>query len=127
MQKCHLTITTETDGKEERFSRDGELYLSPLKTTVCYREENAQVSLSLENNRAIVERKGDYEMSLSLFEGETTEGSLGIAGANGRISTRTHRVAYSTTKEALLLSLHYDVLFGTEIQRMRLRLYARVK
>ena len=53
-------------------------------------------------------------------------GEIGIGGAGGEIHTFAHRVAYSVSKDSLLLSLKYDLLISGEKQEMKLRLLARL-
>lgn len=125
MQACQLTITTAADGNENTISRKGEFNLSLDNLTVCYREENALVSISLRGEEADMERRGDYDLCLHLQRGTETEGFIGMGGSEGGISLYTHKVAYSVGKDSLLLSLHYDLLISGEKQEMKLRLYAK--
>lgn len=126
MEECRLSITTQANGEENGIIRKGKILLSPLSAQINYCEENAEVCLKLQNNRAIIERVGDYTLSLLLEEGKQTEGKIGIAGSMGNVGVYTHRVSYSSSKDSVLLSLHYDLLFGEEKQVMKLRLLARI-
>ena len=126
MQACKLTITTTADGVENSITREGEMELSLAKVLLRYREENAFVVLILEGDTAKIEREGDYSLRLTLKEGETLMGEIGIGGAGGEIHTFAHRVAYSVSKDSLLLSLKYDLLISGEKQEMKLRLLARL-
>ena len=126
MQACKLTITTTADGVENSITREGEMELSLSKTLLRYCEENAFVVIILEGDTAKIEREGDYSLRLSLKEGETLTGEIGIGGAGGEIQTFAHRVAYSVSKDSLLLSLKYDLLISGEKQEMKLRLLARL-
>ena len=127
MKACRLTIATTVDGRKTEISRDGYFEVAPLYAKLQYTEENAKVSLVLENGVVQIQRTGDYTLRLTLKEGETNEGTLGINGSEGVLQVKTARVAYATTEKSLLLSLHYSLLMGDEVQEMRLRLFAREK
>ncbi len=126
MQACHLTISTKTDGRESKISRQGKMDLSLLSAQVVYLEENAEVKLSLENGIVTIHREGDYSLFLVLEKGQIREGTLGLNGATGIIHTKTRRLAYSLTENSLLLSLHYELLTGGEPQDMHIRLFAKL-
>ncbi len=125
MDKFFLTITTVADGKENEISREAEGILSHGLVQIKYREENAEVSLRLENGTVFIDRRGDYVLSLQLKKNERTKGELGINGSVGEIETQTARIAYSLTENSFMLSLHYSLLVGTEPQDMRIRLFAK--
>ena len=126
MNNCKITITTAVDGQETTVVREGVLSLDLSLISLAYREENAEIFLCFRGEQASIERKGDYGLRLVLKEGEQSEGEIGIGGSNGKMMTYTHRVAYSVTKNSLLASLKYDLLFGDEKQEMRLRIMARM-
>lgn len=125
MKKCRVNITTVVDGQENSIVREGEMELSTLTTTLIYREENASTRIRLENERAEIERIGDYTMRLNLIRGEMTEGEIGLGGSSGVIQSFTHRIQYSVTEQSLLLSLRYDLIISGEVQKMQIRLTAR--
>ena len=125
MKNCRLTITTIVNGEESSIIRKGEMQLTATSAELFYQDEDAKVHLRLEKNCAYIERKGDYTLSLNLIQGEHGIGKIGIMGSNGEIGVDTHKVAYSIGEDSLLLSLHYDLLFGEEKQKMQLRLLAR--
>lgn len=125
MKRCQVTITTAVDDQETEFSCEGTLALSARSATICYKEENASVSLVFDGETARVERNGDYCLQLFLKCGEENEGILGFGENAGQIKVYTHRVAYSIGRDSVLASLHYDLLFGTESQKMKLRVLAR--
>ena len=127
MQTCRVTITTSVDGVEKTINRDGECMLSALSCELRYREENAAIRIVVKGETAEIERVGDYSLRLNLERGRQTVGYLGLGGSEGEIGVFTHSVAYSMGKNSLLLSLHYDLLLGGEIQKMKLRLLARIK
>ena len=93
--------------------------------TLRYKEENAFIVVLLRGESAEIERVGDYTLRLQLKRGEMTQGILGMGGMDGEIETFTHKVAYSMTKDSLLLSLQYDLIISGEIQKMKLRVLGR--
>lgn len=125
MKRCRLTITTVADGQTTDFSCEGLLDLSLCSAKLYYEQDGAKVSLALDGEIALIDRVGDYGLRLYLKRGEKTDGSLILGGNEGGIQTFTHKVAYSVAKDSLLLSLHYDLLFGTDKQEMKLRILAR--
>ena len=127
MQACRVTITTSVDGAENTINREGECLLSVFGCELRYREENAAIRILLKGETAEIERVGDYSLRLNLERGRQTVGYLGIGGSEGEIGVFAHTVAYSMGKDSLLLSLRYDLLLGGELQKMKLRLLARVK
>ena len=120
-----VTITTSADGRENTIVRDGEMELSLQSAFLSYREENAIVMIKFQGDYAEIERQGDYTLRLNLKRNEITKGSIGLGGSEGEIQVITRKLSYSVTKDALLASLHYDLLFGAEIQSMKLRLLSR--
>lgn len=125
MDKLFLTITTVIDGKTSEISREAEGILSHGLVQINYCEENAKVSLRLENGTVFIDRQGDYTLSLKLRKNERTQGELGINGAVGEVETHTTRIAYSLTDTSFMLSLHYSLRVGVEAQDMRIRLFAK--
>lgn len=125
MKRCQVTITTEVDGRETEFSCEGILVLHARSATIRYKEENASVSLVFDGETVRVERNGDYCLRLFLKRGEENEGILGFGENAGQIKVFTHRVAYSIGQDSVLASLHYDLIFGAERQKMKLRVLAR--
>ena len=126
MQACKLTINTSADGQEAEFSCPGEMKLSTFGATLRYRQENAFVTLTLDGETALVERVGDYTLKLFLKRGVRTVGSIGIGGNEGEVEVETSRVDYVIRKDSLLAMLHYDLIFGGETQKMKLRISARL-
>lgn len=127
MQQCKITLTTSADGEESQITRTGSVLLTVSKAIVCYREENAEITLTFENGGARIERRGDYELSLFLEEGKVGDGMLGLGGALGAIRTEARKISYSIGKDSLLAILHYDFIFGAERQEMKLRLYVKTE
>ncbi len=127
MAICKLVIASSVDGLESRFVRMGKLENAEGAIRLFYREENAEVCVTLQGGRATVRRQGDYSLFLSLTQGEKTEGSLSLGGAEGEVSVYTHRVEYSYKEEALTLLLEYELLFGEDGQSMRLDIEATTR
>ena len=125
MQSCKVTIATTVDNKTTEIIRDGEMLLSINGARICYLDAGAEVTLVFENNVVFIERKGDYSMRLYMKKGEICEGMLGICGSEGKVQTKTTRLAYSLTESTFMLSLHYDLMVGEEAQKMRIRLFAK--
>jgi hypothetical protein len=125
IQTCKITLTTSADGKETQIVRTGSVFLSLSKSIVRYSDENAEFTLIFEKDSVKLERRGDYGLSLLLKQGEYSDGMLGFGGSNGNIRVYAHKINYSTGKDSLLASLHYDLIFGEERQEMKLRLYVK--
>lgn len=125
MQDCKITLTTSVDGKETQIVRAGSVWLSLSKAVVCYREENAELTLIFEKDGVKLERRGDYALSLLLKQGGISEGILGLGNSVGNIRVHAHKINYSIGKDCLLASLHYDLIFGEERQEMKIRLYVK--
>ena len=125
MQNCQISITTVVDGNETQFSTKGRMESLPLGARLTYTEKNAVVGLEINGNQAKIVRTGDYTLALTLKHGESANGSIGIGGSSGEISTYTHKLAYSAQETSLLVSLVYDLTIGGEKQEMRLRIYAK--
>ena len=126
MEQCRLTITTVENGEESSILRVGKMQLTPLSAQISYKEADAIIHLSVENNSAQIERKGDYTLSLPLREKQLCKGRIGIMGSEGDVEVFAHKVSYSISRNSLLLSLHYDLIFGEEKQEMKLRILSRL-
>ncbi|MBE7068499.1 MAG: DUF1934 domain-containing protein [Clostridiales bacterium] len=126
MQACQIEITSTVDGKQTVFSQKGYCVLAPLSATLQYTEHNAKVTLELKNGVVNIHRIGEYSLSLLLKKGETCDGTLGISGYEGNVQTKTTKLAYSLSETALLLSLHYELIFGEEKQEMKLRIFTKL-
>lgn len=125
MQKCMVSITTTADGTENAITREGKMFFSDDLVKLVYREENALICIELQENTARIERSGDYTLKLSLQNGKTGQGEIGINGASGSVGTFTDRILYSVTGESLHAVLHYDLLIAGQRQKMRLNLRAK--
>lgn len=125
MQKAFLTIVTTVDDVEHRIFRDAEMELTPLSAVLRYQEDGAIVRLEVKEGNVNFQREGDYSLSMYLVEGKTTEGILSFAASSGTIAVETKKIAYTISKNGLLLKVAYALLFGKEKQEMRLRISAR--
>lgn len=126
MQKCKVSITTTVDGQENSITREGKLFLAVGSALLEYNDQTAVVHLKVDGERAEIERCGDYSMRLVLEKGKLSDGSLGIGDSQGEIRTFAHKINYSIAKNSLLLLLHYDLLIGKEVQKMKIRLTAKM-
>jgi uncharacterized beta-barrel protein YwiB (DUF1934 family) len=124
MKKGFLTIVTTVDGTESRFSSKAEMEIASVSAVLCYKETNAIITITVDRNEVLIERKGHYDMHLLLRENERTNGVLSIAGNEGNIEIFTERLAYSIGKNSLLMQIYYTLIFGKEKQDMRLRINA---
>lgn len=122
---CKISITTTVDGEETQATRTGSLRISFSEILLSYGEENGEVTLKIQNDRAEITRSGDYSMFLPLLREQRTQGKIGVLGSEGDVEIYTKRLAYSTTDSSLMLSMHYDLIFGGEVQKMQIRLLAR--
>lgn len=122
---CKISITTTVDGEETQATRTGSLRISFSEILLSYGEENGEVTLKIQNDRAEITRSGDYSMFLPLLREQRTQGKIGVLGSEGDVEIYTKRLAYSTTDSSLMLSMHYDLLFGKDVQKMQIRLLAR--
>lgn len=125
MRTCDISITTVADGNKTSFSAKGEMDLSAYKAQLAYREAQSFVQVSLDGESAMIVREGDYTLRIPLKRGEMTCGTLGIGGNEGEIKVFAYKVEYSIREDALLAILHYDLLFGENKQKMKLRIVAR--
>lgn len=122
---CKISITTTVDGEETQATRMGSLRISFSEILLSYGEENGEVTLKIQNDRAEITRSGDYSMFLPLLREQRTQGKIGVLGSEGDVEIYTKRLAYSTTDTSLMLSMHYDLIFGSDVQKMQIRLLAR--
>lgn len=122
---CKISITTTVDGEETQATRTGSLRISFSEIRLSYGEENGNVTLKIQKDRAEITRSGDYSMFLPLLRERRTQGKIGVLGAEGDVEIYTKRLAYSTTDTSLMLSMHYDLIFGSDVQKMQIRLLAR--
>lgn len=124
MQDCKFTIISKADGKETKSVRKGKIEITADEIRLAYAEDNAYVTIILQDGRAKVHREGDYALVLDLKNGEICDGELGLGGSVGTIRTKTRNVSYSLKEKSLLLTLQYDLLFGDGAQKMSLRIRA---
>lgn len=126
MQEVFLTIWTAVDQEESRFSCKAEMESSSLSAVLRYTQEGAITTIHVEETETRIEREGDYSMNLCLRKNCRTQGTLSIGGNEGILDVSTKRIAYTMTKNSLLLQLEYTLHFGKEAQWMRLRIKATV-
>ena len=126
MQKCRFTITTNADGVENSVSGNGELSLSVSAAQLRYKERDTQTFVELLNGEGRLTRSGAYFLSLLLKENQTIKGKIGISATEGDIDVYTHSLQYAVGKDSLLMSAKYDLIFGQEIQKMQIRIYAKI-
>ncbi len=127
MAICKLTIESSVDGQATKSVYMGRLEEVEGQIRLFYREENAEICITLEKGEASVRRVGDYSLSLSLVEGKKRAGSLSLGGAEGSVEVYTRTVEYAYADGGLSLALAYDLLFGVEKQKMQLRIQAQTR
>ena len=124
MTSWQLQITTRVDGRETVTERMGEVEIDGSSVKIGYAEESAFVIVTVEKEKALINRNGDYGLFLLFSEGERTDGSISISGSEGALSVKTDKVR-CLIKEggaSILLLLEYTIDFGAELQKMQLRL-----
>lgn len=122
-----MTIATQVDDeKEQSVSYDADLELNGTSATARYFDGESLSCIKVGKDEVCIERTGDYLFRLRLKEKERVPATLGVGGNVGEIFTYTDFIKYSITKNSLLLSMQYVLLFsGDEKQRMKIRLHAR--
>ena len=126
-KKGKLTIVTQVDdGAEQSVSYDAEIDLTAVSAVLRYQDGQSSACIKIDREEVLIERTGDYLISLRLKENEKFPASLGVAGNVGQIFTHTDSIKYAITKTSVLLTMQYSLLFSdTERQRMKIRLHAR--
>lgn len=127
MQACTLHILSTADGENRQFKADGEFFYSKEKTEIVYFQDGARVLVQIEGNGVLLDRKGDYELSLPLKEGERTIGRIGLGGALGEVEISTKKIFCAIDGDGGEFSAEYALHFSAEIQRMKLRLKIKGK
>ncbi len=127
MAICKLTITTAVDGTENKIVRMGKIEKEEGGVRLRYREENAEIDLTLTEEGAEIRREGDYSLFLPLRQGKTTEGMLGLGGSQGRVVVAAHCVQYRYEQEKFEAILRYDLRFGEDKQEMQLQITATTR
>ena len=123
--RCQVTVDTTADGKKTRISREGTLQITPTGATLSYAEENANVTLTLQNGVAQIVRQGDYTLCMRLEKGKTTNATLSLGGSVGEMQTATDRIAYAIVDGELSLHLKYTLLATGEPQKMQVKIHAK--
>ena len=111
------------DGKKTRVIRNGNLHITDTQSSVSYNEENAMVSVTVQDKQVTLERKGDYSLFLPLQKGKTLDGTLGLGDNAGAIQVHTQRIGYSILDKKLMLNLKYTLIIG-EPQEMQVKIEA---
>lgn len=127
MKNYRLLLKSIVDGESSLLSVDAELEVVDGKTCLRYRQEPADICVTFHQDKAWIERQGDYALRLCLCEGERTEGELGIGGSVGALQTHAHAVECDFSDGELSARLRYDLLFGEELQKMELFFRAKQK
>lgn len=125
MQACQLTITTTIEDRESKLSVKGEMELSLLCAKLVYKDENAVVTIQIDEKSVEIQRVGDYSLTLSLIEKKQTKGSLGILGATGDIAVYTDKLSYSVGTNSVLMLAQYTLLVNGQPQKTTIRLQAK--
>lgn len=125
MPKSTLTITTTVDGKETQISPQGTLEADGETIVINYHDGASETQVIVKKDSATIVRRGDYGMTLTLVKGAKTQGELTISGSAGKIEIFTHLAEYSKKRNKYLITLRYDLLFGGELQKMQVRIFAR--
>ncbi len=127
MQICKLTLLTAVDGQETKITRIGKIACEDGKIFLQYREENAQIHIMIKENCAVIERTGDYSLYLSLAQGAKSTGRISINGSEGELPVKANTVYSTQKKNQTVICLQYQLLFGEEMQDMRLRITAQTR
>ena len=123
--RCQVTVETTADGKKTKIAREGELQITPTGATLSYAEENANVTLTLQNGTAQIVRQGDYTLCMRLEKVKTTSASLSLGGSVGEMQTKTERIGYAIQDKELSLQLKYTLFATGEPQRMQVKIHAK--
>ena len=125
-QSCTLNIYTTVDGVEQSFQAQGKIVVSKANALLEYQDTNAIIEMQFSSKQIEVKRKGDYFLHLILKEGAVCDGQLGVMGRIGVVKTHTKKISYSFEKTNLLALLEYDLILGGEVQKMKIRLLAKM-
>jgi uncharacterized beta-barrel protein YwiB (DUF1934 family) len=124
MDKCTIKIKTTVDDSNQESTFQGE-YCVGESVTLCYRDNGAQVRVTIQDTSAIVERTGDYGMLFTLTPNQTTQGVLSIGGYSGDVQTKTQQVECRVLDDEIFILLRYALVTGAEEQQMKLFITAR--
>lgn len=126
IKKCNLTLKSIVDGNENLFSVEGRLETFGDKIKLCYREDPAIIHLVFHDEKAWIDRDGDYGLRIALVEGEQTVGEIAIGDNVGELEIRTHKILFDYFGDGLKARLRYDILLGDGVQEMDLYVEAKV-
>ena len=120
--KCKVWITTLQDGKRSVFHSDGSYERTERGVKVAYSDNEDLVELLVEPPTAAMERRGETGLCVRFVQGETTEFSLGLGEMKGTIPVMTRLVELGEGQDRILISLHYDLLFGKTSTQFQLKI-----
>ena len=124
MDKCTIKIKTTVDDSSQETTFQGECFIGE-NVLLCYRDNGAQVRVTIQGASAIVERTGDYGMLLTLTPNQTTQGVLSLGGYSGDVQTKTEQVECRVLGDEIFILLRYALMIGAEEQQMKLFITAR--
>ena len=124
MDKCTIKIKTTVDDSSQENTFQGECFIGE-SVLLCYRDNGAQVRVTIQGTNAVVERTGDYGMLLNLTPNQTTQGVLSIGEYSGEVQTKTEQVECRVLGNEIFILLRYALVTGTEEQKMKLFITAR--
>ena len=127
MQECSLHILSSVDGETKQFRQDGEFFVSDEKTEIRYMQEGSSVCILITADGTLIERKGEYELSLLLREGQKTLGKIGLGTSFGNVEISTKKILCQQKDVGVSFSAEYALHFGAELQRMKLRIKVNKK
>lgn len=127
MQKGTLTITTIIDGNKTQVEYAAQMRLQKDSVLLTYEDGAARVQITFENGVLQIDRQGDYQMQLTLKNGELVSGRLGIGGQSGEVATHTQKLTSKIKQGAWLCTAKYALLIGAQPQMTSVRMYAAVK
>lgn len=125
MKHCYITITTTIDGQANVFSTKGKMQTDCLTATICYADEESSVTVSIADAGVEIRRVGGYHLRLLLQEGKTTKGEIGVSGSVGEIDVACSKLGFTIQEKSCMLLCDYNLCFGKEKQRTKIRLLAR--
>ena len=127
MRKGTLNITTIIDGNKTEVEYAAQMRLQKDSVLLTYEDGGARVQITFENGVLQIDRQGDYQMQLTLKNGELVSGRLGIGGQSGEVATHTQKLTSKIKQGAWLCTAKYALLIGAQSQMTSVRMYAAVK
>lgn len=127
MQDCDLTIDSVSNGEKKTYTLSGKMEISSFSVRLCYADEGAEVTIEANEKGVRIQRTGDYLLRLPLHSGEKTRGAIGVLGMEGSVDIVTDSLSHSVVDDCFSLLAEYALMFGSEEQKMELRLNAKLK